>query len=167
MDFVSKFKGKIEERLKSGDVYLVFDRYNDYSTKCATRISRGNDGCRVFQLSPTSPLPSQKLTLTVTENKKQLINIICQHLQGDAGFIIKHKLVITSQDGTPVQLGPGGVPIQRHDMATSHEEADVIIVQQAIMLADEGRSIRVLADDTDVYVLLLHISTKSKAFSHP
>ena len=46
--------------------------------------------------------------------------------------------MITSQDGTPVQLGPGGVPIQRHDMATSHEEADGIIMQQAIMLVDEG-----------------------------
>jgi hypothetical protein len=45
MDFVRKFKGQLEERLKSGDVYLVFDRYEDYSTKCATRISRGNDGC--------------------------------------------------------------------------------------------------------------------------
>ena len=102
-----------------------------YSIKCATRIWKGNDDCRVFQPSPTSPLPSQKPTSTVTQNKKQLINIICQHLQSYAGFITKHKLVITSQDDTPVELGPGGVPIQLHDMATLHEEADVIIVQQA------------------------------------
>ena len=42
-------------------------------------------------------------------------------------------------------------------MATTHEEADNIIVQQAINLAtDEQRNVRVVADDTDVFVLLLH-----------
>ena len=53
-------------------------------------------------------------------------------------------------------------------MATSHGEADVIIVQavqQAIMLADEGRSIRLLADDTDVYALLLHLYQKPGLWS--
>jgi len=48
LDFVGKFKSQVEERLKLCDVYLVFDRYNDYSTKCGTRLSRGNDGCRVY-----------------------------------------------------------------------------------------------------------------------
>ena len=37
---------------------------------------------------------------------------------------------------------------------------DVIIVQQAIMLLEEGRSVRVLADDTYVYVLLLYLYQK-------
>lgn len=157
MDFVTKFKRKVEERLRSGDVYLVFDRYVDYSTKCSTRISRGNACSRVFQLSPTSPLPSQKLALTVTQNKKQLIDMICKDLKNDTDFITKHKLVITGEDETPVEINPGGIVIQRRDMSTTHEEADNIIVQQAIKLAaDEQKTVRVLADDTDVFILLLH-----------
>ncbi|KAJ8018705.1 hypothetical protein HOLleu_43161 [Holothuria leucospilota] len=157
MDFVTKFKRKVEERLRSGDVYLVFDRYVDYSTKCSTRISRGNACSRVFQLSPTSPLPSQKLALTVTQNKKQLIDMICKDLKNDTDFITKHKLVITGEDETPVEINPGGIVIQRRDMSTTHEEADNIIVQQAIKFAaDEQKTVRVLADDTDVFILLLH-----------
>ena len=34
LDFVHKFKDHIVERLKFGDVYLVFDRYVEYSKKC-------------------------------------------------------------------------------------------------------------------------------------
>ena len=39
----------------------------------------------------------------------------------------------------------------------NYEEAGNIIVQQAIRIAaNEKRYVRVLVDDTDVYVLLLH-----------
>ena len=42
-------------------------------------------------------------------------------------------------------------------MATSHEEADTMIAQQAIMCAKrQPDAISVIADDTDVIVLLLH-----------
>ncbi len=44
------------------------------------------------------------------------------------------------------------------DPCTIHEEADVIIAPQVVHLAEKGRnSIQVLADDTDVFVLLLHL----------
>ncbi len=47
--------------------------------------------------------------------------------------------------------------IRREDLKTTHEEADVIIVAQAIYAAkDEGKRVVVVADDTDVYILLLH-----------
>ena len=161
MDYVNKFKDHIKEKLKSGDVYLVFDRYENFSTKSSTRTSRMAEGCKVFQLCPTAPLPSQKVTLTITRNKKQLINIICKDLQGDADFhrknTQKHKLVITGQDKSPVEISCGGVVILRHDIATTHEEADNIIVQQAMQVAvDEHKHVTILADDTDVYALLLY-----------
>ncbi len=89
MDFVNKFKDHIERKLQLGDVYLIFDRYEDYSTKCPARVSRGTTGCRVFQLHPESPLPSQKLTLTVTENKKQLIDIISKVMSHFIGKTLK------------------------------------------------------------------------------
>ena len=96
------------------------------------------DGCKVFQLCLTAPLPFQKVTLTITENKKQLIDIICEDLQRDSDFhrinTEKHKLVITGQEKTPVEISCGSVVIQRHDIATTHEETDNIIVQQAMLL---------------------------------
>ena len=69
MDYVNKFRDTLKERHSTGNVYLVFNRYEDFSTQYSTRVSRGSDGCRVFHLCPTSPLPSQKLVLTVTYNK--------------------------------------------------------------------------------------------------
>ena len=148
-----------QEKLESGDVYLVFDRYRSYSTKSSTRISKMTEGCKVFQLCLTAPLPSQKVTLTITENKKQLIDTICKDLQRDTDFhrknTEKHKLVITGQEKTPVEISCGSVVIQRHDIATTHEEADNIIVQQAILVAvKEQKHVTILVDDTDVYALL-------------
>ena len=161
LDYVDKFKSHIEQRLKTEDVFLIFDRYEDFSTKCSTRTCRGNEGCRIFKLSPTAPLPSQKLALTVTENKKQLINIICDNILNDTDFIqkntTKHKLMITGQDKTPVEVSCSGTIVERADMATTHEEADNIIVQQAIAVAvAQQKPVTVLADDTDVYALLLY-----------
>ena len=144
---------------KSPDVYLVFDRYEDFSTKSSTRTSRMAEGCKVYQLSLMSPLPSQKVALTITQNKKQLIDIICKDLQNDAYFQENtgtHKLMITAQEKSPTEISCG-VVIQRHDIATTHEKADSIIVQQAVQVAvNEQKYVTILADDTDVYALIIH-----------
>ncbi len=104
---------KFKHHIEYGDVNLVFDRYENFSTKSSTRISRMTEGCKVFQLCPTAPLPSQKVTLTITQNKKQLIDIICKDLQSDTDFhgrnTGKHKRVITGQEETPVEISCGGV----------------------------------------------------------
>lgn len=157
-DYVDKFKYHIGLKLVSTDVYLVFDRYNDMSTKDCTRKLRGTG--RVHQLSPNTTLPAQKIVLNVTENKKQLITIICSDLENDQVFhqkhTARHKLVVTGQENTPVEISYGGTVIQRNDISTSHEEADNIIVQQAIMCSNLGQGVNVIADDADVYALLVH-----------
>ena len=117
----------------------MFDRYNNYSTKSSTRISRMVEGCKVFQLSPTAPLPSQKVCLTITQNLKQLMDIICNDLQTDQDFhsssTQNHNLVIIGQQEAPVEKTYIGIVIQRCDIATTHEEADNIIVKQAMKVA--------------------------------
>ena len=69
-----------------------------------------------------------------------------------------HKLVVTGADPVPIEISEGGVVISRAYLATSHEEADNIIVQQVLSCAAENAEskIIVVADDTDVFVLLLH-----------
>ena len=46
---------------------------------------------------------------------------------------------------------------KRNDLKTSHEEADIIIIQQVLHAAKNGsKMIKVICDDTDVFILLLN-----------
>ncbi len=156
---MESFKQYLQHWLRWGDVYLVFDRYIDFSTKYSTRKARGPGGCKVFQLSINVPLPPQKQVLTVADNKKQLIEIIVTTLIGEAKVPGRYRssLIITGQEDTPIEIAPDGVIIRREDKKTTHEEADAIIVAQAISAAKEERKyVAVVADDTDVYIILLY-----------
>ena len=68
-----------------------------------------------------------------------------------------HKLVVTGRDPIPVEIHKGLV-IRCCDLKTMQEEADVIMIKQIIAISEEldGAGIRVMCDDTDVFVLLLH-----------
>ena len=72
-DVVVKFKNYIEEQLQSYSVYLIFDRYREYSTKGVTRVSCGAQLSRVHQLTTVMPIPPPKVILTILDNKRQLI----------------------------------------------------------------------------------------------
>ena len=102
-------------------------------------------------------LPPQKVVLTVTHNKVQLIDFIVERLQDQTECFsnYQHKLVVTGCDPVPVQLHLGQ-KILRRDLANTEEEADVIIMHQFASTAEEGQdsSITVISDDTDVFVLL-------------
>ncbi|KAJ8870229.1 hypothetical protein PR048_029246 [Dryococelus australis] len=112
-----------------------------------------------YKLTENIPLPPQKVVLTVTENKKQLIGLICEELHSDNAFH-KHevqKFVITGFDNTPFQISAGKVIHNREYLYTIHEEADTIIIQQMIAVSRENPEvISFVSDDTDVFVLLLH-----------
>ena len=137
--YIEKFKYHIGQKLTKADVFLVFDRYQEYSITGATRTSRGTG--MIHHLTTATILSAQKVVLTVSENKKQtnkqkkLINIICEELQIDKDFIDsfshKHTKLITGE-GDPVEITRGRV-IPRPDISTSHEEADNIIIQQTFM----------------------------------
>ena len=135
----------------------MFDRYLEYSTKSCTRQARGAGGCKTFQLTYSSPLPTQTQVLNNPKNKKQLIAIIVQKLkQSLTEQISQHKLVITGQEDCPIELSMG-LCIERQDLINHHEEADVIVVSQAIYVSSvEKKSVGVVADDTDIFILLLY-----------
>ena len=128
-------------------------RYQEYSIKRVTRTTRGTG--MIHHLTTATILSAQKVALTVTENKKQLINI-CEELQNDKDFINsfshEHTLLITGA-GDPVEITRGRV-IPRPDIFTSHEGADNIIIQQTFMAVQQGAEC--LFVTADVYILLLH-----------
>ena len=60
--------------------HVIFDRYNT-SIKDATRCKRACDAAREYKLTMNAPLPQQQGVLSVTKNKVQLIDLICEELQ--------------------------------------------------------------------------------------
>ena len=152
---MENFKGFLLKKLLDPDVYLIFDRYREYSVKSVTRDARTCEASRVYQHIENTPLPSQKAVLTVSSNKKQLMSSIINDEEFNAQHTTRNKLVITGSDDVPTEIHKG-VVIAREDIATSHEEADNIIAQQAIMCAKEhSRATVVVADNTDVFILFL------------
>ena len=106
----------------------------------------------MYSLRPTAKLPSQKVVLTVSSNKKQLIDLILTELIYHKDML-NGKLVITDNDPVPIQINQGGVS-RRDDMTITHEEADTMIIQQVASVG--AANVLVVADDTDVFVLLCH-----------
>ena len=71
-------------------------------------------------------------------------------------YLVRKKLVITFQSECPVQVHLG-IKTLRHDMSTTHEEADVIIPQQVKTAIEEGATcVKFISHDIHVFVLLLH-----------
>ena len=64
----------------------------------------------------------------------------------------KHKLIVTGQGPVPLEIYNGYVS-SRPDLKSTQEEADTILVHQVSLLGP-AKAI-VIADDTDVFVLLL------------
>ena len=70
-DFVNAFENRIASYLVNSDVYLIFDRYHEYSIKSAARESRMTDAFTMHHMSLTTKLPSQKTVLSSVVNKKK------------------------------------------------------------------------------------------------
>lgn len=157
--YINNVIAVIMKHVVEQDTFLVFDRYFEYSPKSATRSKRGVNSTSM-QLGADTPLPSRNSILTHSCNKIQLTTMIWKQLLQHSEFL-PHKLVITGTDTIPTELQTPGVVIPRPDLETHHEEADIIIIQQAICLSRcATNNIKILSDDTDVFVLLVHFYRK-------
>ena len=94
-DYLVRFSSYLHGQLAKRDVYLVFDRYIEGSTKEATRRGRDKRASRVYTSRCTARLPPQKVVITLTTNKDQLIALIVVDLVSHKADFQKHKLVIT------------------------------------------------------------------------
>ena len=163
--YVDAYVSYVLARLITCHVILVFDRYYDHSIKSATRKSRaGKHASRKHILTLDTPLPPQLVVLTVTENKTQLIQllyeqivdaVVSRQLSESVQNKIKHTLIMTVANPVPDEVSRG-IVIPRRDMATTHEEADVIMIQQIVSVATSKHCIKVICDDTDVFALLAY-----------
>ena len=152
-DYIDRFRSYIDGQLKISNVYLLFDRYIKSSTKEHLRHTRDKAASRTYSLNKKSRLPPKNVVLTVVTNKAQLIRLIFQDLVDHHDKVQKHTLYITGLDPVPIQIKHGHLT-HRNDMATTQEEADTIIIQQLSHVT--GGTAVVMADDTDIFLLLLH-----------
>lgn len=155
--FLTRFKSWTSDRLADSDVYLCFDRYHDYSIKGCTRESRM--ASRVYQLSPQTPLPPREAVLGNYRNKIQLNRLVRQHILSDDAYLntatTDHTLVVTCDESVPIQVYRG-LKSPRRDISSKLEEADNFIAQHVVALGrDREACIHVIADDTDVFVLMV------------
>lgn len=138
---------------------LIHFRYIEGSTKETTRRTRDRAATRVYNLRSTARLPSQKVIVTATTNKVQLIDLIVEDITAHKGEFKTHTLFITGSDPIPLEISGGSV-FKRLDMSTTQEEGDTLIVQQVALIADG--TVLVIADDTDIFILLLHFCNLDK-----
>ena len=102
--------------------------------------------------------PAKQVVLTNTKNKIQLNVMITDGILNPCYFTEAtqtHTLTITGVRDVPVEI-TGGLRIDRHSLYSTHEEADILIAQHAISYLLLGKYVRVVCDDRDVFVLLVH-----------
>ena len=164
---VSDFINTVREHIRCllleySEVYFIFDRYLEPSIKDQERLSRGKGVTRNFVLRPGVEIPAQSTVLSVTKNKIQLINLIVTSLTENP-ILSRNILILTGLEETPYMI-QGGEVIPFVPLRTSHEEADVIIVNQLLWAVKDNHSARVLVvcDDTDVMILLLYYYSKEE-----
>ena len=140
---------------------FIFDRYFDLSPKANARYQRqGKEGSsRTYVLKPDMITPPRTCILGATECKKQL-NVLLSDALLDPEFYKQatsrgQTLIVAGVEDFPIEI-TNGLRIDRKDIDALHEEADLIIAQQAILESKEGNVVSVVSDDTDVFVLLLH-----------
>ena len=123
------------------DVVVIFDNYGtETAAKYHERQRRGGAEIKEYNLT-TNTLPlSREAVIRTTNNKKQLFNIL-SHFDFPA-----EKIDFVKPNQNVVQ----------------HEEADKTIISYMLQAAKaEAPVIRILSDDTDVFVLLVYWVWKS------
>ena len=116
--------------------HAIFDRCNT-SIKDATRCQRACDASREYKLMMKAPLPQHQVVPSVTKNNVQLIALICEKLQTLDDERLTTSLVITGRYPVLMKARSKAL-VQIIDLNTTHEEADGIIPQQVMALADVG-----------------------------
>src|SRR6218665_1327694 len=130
MTFTNNFVGSFD---RTHETYIIFDRYDQHSIKTHERQRRakGNKQ-RQYVLRSNTMLPAKDIIMKSEENKRSLIQYICG-----------------SKTTNP------RVHLIGEDCDYGHEEADVKIITYFLQMLPQRKHIQILADDTDIFILLV------------
>ena len=154
-DLAEVYFNYVMSHLTEDDVYLVFDRYYDYSIKGVTPAEITKNVALKHSFSLNIRLPEREIALGSMHNKMQLIHLIAKYIISENVKAFNcGRLFLASADEVPA-LFWNGIKTNEIDLCTTHEEVDIIIIQQCYGTVSNGcSSLKVISDDTDAFVLL-------------
>ena len=133
-DVIESIRRRLSRYHNEAEKIIVFDKYRDVSAKDHERMRRAAEVPIYYELSITSPLPKRDAIMKSKNNKRKLASLLSTFTVGD-------MTTIESRD----------------DSAFDHDEADITMISYVIEAAKCGKDvIRVLSDDTNVFVLLVY-----------
>lgn len=128
---VESIKTKLSSR--PGRKVLVFDKYHDVSAKGHERMRRAGLRSIKYDFTMNTPLPSREAIMRNKHNKLELSKVLSAYHFGE---------------NVSVESISKGL--------FSHDEADITMITCRLMVAQIGTQvIRILSDDTYVFVLLI------------
>ena len=98
-----------------------------------------------------TPIKCKDVTLKLSGNKEQLIQLIFNDLVANTTLILPHKLTVSGRDPVPLQI-LSQIISRCENLRITYEEADTIIIYHLIVPAPTKAII--FADDTNIFVLL-------------
>lgn len=133
-DLISSIQGRLSRYPDAAEKIVVFDKYQDISAKDHERMRRAGEVVIDYELSITSPLPKRDAILKSKNNKRRLASVLCT-------FNVGENVSMETRD----------------DGVFGHDEADVTMVSYVLEAANCRKGvIRILSDDTDVFILLVY-----------
>ena len=137
-DLAASFGAKLAHYPPASQKIILFDKYDQEapSAKDHERIRRGK--AKEVRLTANTPLPCREAILHNSKNKNLLINILC-------GYKLPHNIQLVGQQ----------------DCVVTHAEADITLCSYMLKAVEDGaETIRILSDDTDVFVLLVYWTSR-------
>ena len=123
------------------ETVVIFDRYNDEPTaKDHERRKQGGIGAIDYKLSVNTPLPCREAVMKSTSTKTKLSRLL------GTFYLTSNNILF----------------VNHTDCILKHEEADITLISYMLQAAEAGAlTIRILSDDTDVFVLLVYWAWKA------
>ena len=116
------------------EVLVIFDRYDDSPAKDHERIRRAGEGAVNYNITISSKLPCRDAIMKSKANKKALVRVL-----------------------STFNLGNNVTMVGREESMYSHVETDITIISYLQETVKNGKNIvRVISNDTDVFVLLIY-----------
>ena len=120
-----------------------------------TRAERTKNVVLKQTLSLKTCFTERKIALGSMHNKIQYIHLIAKYTIFETVKAFNYRrLFVTSADEVPA-LVSNGIQTKKIDIRTTHKEGDIIVIQPCYGVVYDGYSfLKVISDDTDVFVLL-------------
>ncbi|KAG1650017.1 hypothetical protein GQR58_028409 [Nymphon striatum] len=145
----------------SGRIDVVFDLYQDQSIKAAERINRGSKcGIMFNQIKPGHRIKNWKRILASTESKAKLTIFLAENWKEECRRSKLCSIILMVTTGEQCFKITNDEVTEMTELRSTHEEADTRMMIHAKHAAVNFRTVVVISEDTDVFVILLSLHSQ-------